>query len=162
MILYLRRVSDDDIADLQANPERTGDFFFAERAQQDGDLIDFDKAWQALHFTLTGAEYATDDPLGAMLNEGEQVGEDLGYGRPWVITADRMKAFHEALSGISDDEIGARYNPSEMVKNDIYTADAFESEPEQGLAYLLQGVPALRQFAAKCASIGSGALVAIS
>ena len=162
MILYLRRASDEDIARIEADPESTASFFFAENTQADGDLIDFDKAWQAVHFTLSGSEYESESPLGAILSQGRTVGIDLGYGQPWIITADRMRAFNDALSALSDDDIRQRYDPAAMVANDIYIADAFEDEPDEGLQYLMQGIPALRRFANKCAETGSCALVAIS
>jgi hypothetical protein len=155
MILYMRRAS-------EADPESTASFFFAKNAHADGDLIDFDKAWQAVHFTLSGSEYESEGPLGAMLSQGRTVGIDLGYGQPWVITSDRMRAFSEALSTLADDDIRQRYDPAAMVANDIYIADAFAEEPDEGLNYLMQGIPALRRFANKCSETGSCALVAIS
>ncbi|MEM7666615.1 MAG: YfbM family protein [Pseudomonadota bacterium] len=162
MILYLRRASDEDIARIESDPESTAAFFFAETAHADGDLIDFDKAWQAVHFTLSGSEYESESPLGAMLSQGRTIGIDLGYGQPWIITSDRMRAFSEALSAMTDDDIRQRYDPAAMVTNDVYIADAFADEPEEGLHYLMQGIPALRRFANKCAETGSCALVAIS
>jgi len=162
MILYMRRASEEEISRIEADPEQTAAFFFATSAQEDGDLIDFDKAWQALHFTLCGSEYDSDSPLGAMLSPGKTVGTDLGYGKPWVITADGMRAFSQALSALSDDEIKGRFDPAAMVANDVYIADAFADEPDEGLQYLMQGIPDLRQFSNKCAETGSCALIAIS
>jgi hypothetical protein len=112
MILYLRRVSDDDLEQIK-NRLRTSappaqnhttapgffqsffrkresssesvvseqfhvaDFFFEDC--DDGDLIDFDKAWDALHFMLTGEPWSTTGPLAIMFYEGEQIGTDDGY-----------------------------------------------------------------------------------
>lgn len=161
MVLYLRRASESDVERLRSAPSEIPNFFFSPEAQPAGDLIDFDKAWQALHFTLSGAEYYTDNDLGILLFDGEKIGEDMGYGAGWIIPNHRIVAFNSALSAMSDDDIRARYNPAEMSRNDIYIADAFEEDPEQGLQYLMQGIPALRQFAEKCTASNSSAIAAI-
>jgi Domain of unknown function (DUF1877) len=161
MILYLRRASDDDIAELRVNPTKLSDFFFHPDAQSAGDIIDFDKAWQGIHFTLTGSEDYTDDDLGILLFNGEQIGEDMGYGPGWIVPNANVVRFHQALSKISDDEIRASYSPEKMVEVDIYHADGFADDPEEGLEYLMQTIPELRAFAEKCASSNSTVIGAI-
>lgn len=161
MILYLRRANDDDLARLRAEPAGITDFFFSDDAATRGDLIDFDKAWQAVHFTLCGAEYYTDNPLGLLLYEGEAIGADMGYGAGWIVPPDAVKAFDQALSNLSDEAIRSRYDPQALAANDVYIADAFVEEPEEGLNYLMQGIPQLRRFAVHCAANGNSVIAAI-
>lgn len=162
MILYVRRATEEQIDKVRVDPASVAAFFFEADAQADGDLIDFDKAWQAVHFTLSGAEYYTDDPLGALLSDGETVGEDMGYSAAWVISHDRWVAFYSALASLSDDEIKSRFDPDGLVSNDIYGFDECKEYPEDSLDYLMQGIPALRLFAERCATTGSSALAVIS
>lgn len=162
MILYLRRASQQQLEQLRSDPPSVSEFFFAPDAHANGDLIDFDKAWQALHFTLTGAEYYTDSPLGALLYDGEKIGEDLGYGAAWIVPAAKISDFHTALSGLTDDDIRARFDPAGLVSNDIYAFEDCQNYPDEALQYTMQGVPALRAFAERCASTQSSVLAAIS
>jgi Domain of unknown function (DUF1877) len=161
MILYVRRATDEQIDMVRNNPASISGFFFESGAHESGDLIDFDKAWQAVHFTLSGAEYYTDDDLGALLLNSEAVGDDMGYGAAWIIPHDRMANFHSALSKMSDEDIRLRFDPQALVDNDIYAYDDCVEYPDEALEYLMQGIPNLRLFAEKCASTGSSALAAI-
>jgi hypothetical protein len=161
MVLYVRRATDEQIDEIRNNPASVSSFFFESEADKDGDLIDFDKAWQAVHFTLSGAEYYTDDALGALLLNSETVGEDMGYGPPWIISHDRIARFNEALSQMSDDAIRSRFDPQALVNNDIYGYEDCLESPDEALQYLMQGIPALRKFAERCASTGASALAGI-
>jgi hypothetical protein len=161
MVLYVRRATEDQIDSVRNNPSSVSAFFFESGADVAGDLIDFDKAWQAVHFTLSGAEYYTDDDLGALLLNSETVGDDFGYGAAWIISHERLAAFHAALSQMSDHDIRSRFDPQALVDNDIYAYEDCVESPDEALQYLMQGIPNLRLFAEKCASTGSSALAAI-
>src|SRR5688572_7474924 len=159
MILYLRRV-DGPIPD---DPDEFyDDFMFSEDAEANGDLIDFDKAWDAVHFLLTGSADKTDGPLSLLAGMGEPIGEDNGYGPPLLVSAADMSAFNDALAAISDDELARRYDANAMVAADIYIADALAGEGEAGREYVFQGIPGLRRFAERCARQGSDAIVLVS
>jgi len=162
MILYVRRVTDSELQSLKADPAIMPTFVFEPDAQARGDLIDFDKAWQAVHFTLSGAEYYSDSPLGVLLSNGETVGVDLGYGPPWVISHPSLAAFHSALSALTDEDIRSRFDPKALVENDIYGFEDCMEYPAEALEYLMQGIPSLRKFAERCASTGASALAFIS
>jgi Domain of unknown function (DUF1877) len=158
MVLYLRRMVDDAVPD---DPEAFyEDFFFSEEAEAAGDLIDFDKAWHALHFLLTGSADETDDPL-CLYGRGRPIAEDNGYGPPLLMSAEEMRAFHDAFAVLSDDELRRRYDPKAMLSAGIYMADALVDGAE-GWDYVSQGIPALRRFAERCVQQGSGAIALIS
>jgi hypothetical protein len=158
MVLYVRRVEGEAIP---RDPDEFVEFFFDEDVEKAGDLIDFDKAWHGLHFLLTGSAEGTDSPLSLLLDKGEPVGEDGGYGPPLLVSSADMRAFHEALSNLSDAQLQSRYDPEAMLAADLYMAEAL-GEEEIGWEYLSQGIPALRRLAERCAQEGSGAIVFIS
>ena len=158
MVLYVRRLGEDAIP---GDPDEFGEFFFDEGAEDAGDLIDFDKAWHALHFVLTGSADGTDSPLSLLLGKGEPAGEDGGYGPPLLVSAAEMRQFHEALAGLSDEDLRQRYDPRAMLAADVYLADAL-AEEEDGWDYVAQGIPALRRLAERCAQQNSGAIIFIS
>jgi Domain of unknown function (DUF1877) len=158
MVLYVRRLAEEAIPE---DPDEFDEFFFDEDAEAAGDLIDFDKAWHALHFLLTGSADGTDSPLSLLLGKGEPVGEDGGYGPPLMVPAAGMRRFHEALAALSDEDLRRRYDPQAMLAADVYLADSLADE-EDGWDYVAQGIPALRRLAERCVQQNSGAIIFIS
>lgn len=159
MVIVLRRASAADIERLVANHDDWESFAF-EEGDQEKDVVDFDKAWHALHFMLTGAAYNTDSALGIIVNDGETYGADEhGFGGFTIVSPEQMRAFDRALQQIGDAELASRFDSSAMAQNDIYLADAFTQEMrEEALEYILQSLPALRELSASCAKAGDGAL----
>ncbi|QJU58647.1 YfbM family protein [Sphingomonas sp. AP4-R1] len=162
MVMYLRRATSAQIEALKADPRTAEAFMFPEESDDDLSLslIEFDKAWHALHFTLSGQAYGTVRPLGIIAGEDvETLGEPaLGDISCWVIEPDVMAAFADAIDKISDEEIAASVDPEAMIDADIYLADVFADEKDTSIDYLMQGVPMLRRFAAICGQNGEGAI----
>ena len=160
--MYLRRASEADITRIGSDSEAAERFIFDE-GDPDRDQVDFDVAWEALHFMLCGEMYDTVHPLGIIACRLPELGLDAnGFGGFSVISPVAMKQFAEALEALSDDELARRYDPAAWLRNDLYRADMFvEDDAENSTetrAYVLQGVPALRRFASSCAANGEGAL----
>ncbi|WP_184018270.1 YfbM family protein [Sphingobium boeckii] len=162
MILYLRR-ADAVEALASASEEDFADFIFDEIAGSAGDLIHFDKAWHALHFVFAGSEAATGTSLGLLMNEWPEFGVDGGYGAPRLAPPAAVKAFADALAGLSDEELKSRYDPAAMERADVYIADMLvEDGLEDGWGYVAQGLPALRAFIKKCVEHNSSVILYLS
>lgn len=162
MVMYLRRASDTDIARIGEDADALDHFVF-EEGDQGSDLVDFDLAWHALHFMLCGEIDGCNHPLGIIACKLPLIGLDAnGFGGFSFIPPVAMKHFAEALVAISDDELNRRYNPPAWLTHDLYRADMFaEYDAENSAetrAYIMQGVPRLRQFASSCAASGEGAI----
>ncbi|WP_252492921.1 DUF1877 family protein, partial [Escherichia coli] len=80
MVVYLYRATADEVAGLAAAPDMVHETIFAEDAGER--LVDFDKAWHALHFMLTGDAGSTDHPLSILVGTDEElIGTDEhGFG----------------------------------------------------------------------------------
>lgn len=156
MVLCLRGASLDDLSRLRADVSAADDFLFDDNAFEAREIVDFDKAWNALQFMFTGTDAESDHPLSFFPNDPERVGSDNGYGGPWVFTPAQVDAFNSALAELTDDQLAARYNPTEMVNHDVYLADTLVDEGPEGLEYVMQSVPDLRALVARCAASGSG------
>ena len=158
--MYLRRATPAEIEGCLAEPAAAESFFFADECEEhEHKLIEFDKAWQALHFMLTGQAYGAGHPLGIIADETPFVSTGaLGSFSFSVITPARLRTFADALAAIDDAELAARYDPQAMVDAEVYQAEDFLDEGSDALDYIMQGVPALRTFAAGCAAAGDGAL----
>jgi hypothetical protein len=155
MVLCLRGATEQDLAGLRADTNAADDFLFDDDAYRAGELIDFDKAWNALQFMFTGSDAESDHPLSFFPYNPERIGTDNGYGGPWVFTPTQVKAFNSALTELSDEELESRYDPTEMVKHDVYLADSLVDDGPEGLEYVMQSVPALRALVERCAANGS-------
>ena len=157
--MYLRRASPADLARIGNDPIAAEAFVFPEEyLDPDPGLVEFDKAWQALNFLLTGAPYAADCPLDIIAGELPAIGGGtIGEPSAWAASPERMAAFNIALQAISDADLAARFDVDAMLVHDVYIADSFVGE-DDAVDYVLQGVPALRRFAADCVSAGDGAI----
>jgi len=155
MVVCLRGASAEDLAVLRSDPDAADGYLFSQDAYEAGDVIDFDKAWHALHFMLTGQVEETDHPLSFLLKDPERLGTDNGYGGPWILSPERTAKFHAELEKLSDEQIIERYDPAAMVAADVYLADTFADEGEEAIEYIMQGVPALRALLNRCANSGS-------
>jgi len=153
MIIYLQRATPDELAQLKASPDRWDEFEF----KHSEDVVDFDKSWHALHFMLTGEAEGTGNPLGIIVEDGEEFGVG-SHGNVTWISPERMRAFNAALRALDDDTLASRYDPAAMVAQDIYLADMFANEGQGALDYVLESVPVLRKLAASCASARDGVI----
>ena len=157
MVLCMRRVPDEaEFRALSSNVDALADYL---NDAPEEDYVDFDKAWQALHFILTDSPYEGEPPLNFLLQAGEEVGEDLGYGPTRLADADEVKAFRDALAKLDEVDLRSRYDPERMVAADIYLADSLVDEGEEGWEYVHQSVPALRRLLDR--TVETGATVAI-
>ena len=160
MISILVFASDEEICQLLAEPERIEDFISEERAS-----TDLDKAWHGIHWLLTGLSDGGEEPHCYLLAGGEQVGDvDVGYGPARALTSQQVAAWDDALTKISREELGHRFEPKAMLKADIYPqiwARSIKGE-EDTLDYLLQAYAGLRDFVAAARKERSGLLVYLS
>ena len=162
MVMYLRRASEADIARIEEDSAAAVRFAF-EEGDQSQDLVDFDVAWDAVHFMLCSDTRDSDHPLGIIACVLPEVGLDAnGLGAFSVISPAAMKRFAEALDAISDDELARRYDPpawfaADLYRRDMFVEDGVENSPETR-AYVMQSIPALQRLASSCAANGEGAI----
>ncbi len=119
------------------------------------DSVDFDKSWHLAHYLLTGSAEPTDSPLSILVETGTRLtaSEDIH-----LLSPQQMLAFRDALSDISDDELHSRFDVAAMIKANVYLADAFVDDAENGWEYVAEALPGLRALADTCVDNGLGAL----
>jgi Domain of unknown function (DUF1877) len=163
MVLYLRRVTKDELSTIGENLSILDEFMFDEDAVDGGDVIDFDKAWHALHFMLTGSAGGTDSVLSLLINEYEKIGGDGEWDEGFsIIPADRIAAFQAEFSLLPDEELCGRYDPQAMENEQVYMADYFVEEGAEGVEYVMQWMPNFRQFLKRCVESGSSAFLLLN
>jgi hypothetical protein len=165
MVWVARLANQDQTAEIMADPNSAYDFINPEQGYGEGgaaDVLDLDKEWHATHHLLTGSAERVEDPLGLILANFEEVGEDNGYGPAWYVSPDRLRAFHEALAALDAASLRGGYDPDAMAREQVYLGDTFQDEGEEGLGFLLDRIEALRRFAARAVASGSGAFVVVT
>ena len=192
MVLALRRATDRQLNMLLARPklieeflfeeprlkavEKTGlmdklvsSFGFQRRApvieceREEGDEIDFDKSWHGMQFVLAGSGYATGGPLSFLVDEWPEIGNiDVGYGPAKAINAAAVSRFYDALVKVDAATLRAGYNSEAMLEEDIYLADFFAENPEEGIEYIEYWFARLRDFVDGCVARNMGVVSYIS
>ncbi|WP_338467983.1 DUF1877 family protein [Novosphingobium sp. ZN18A2] len=157
MIWTARYADADTVEQMRANPEGIGAFISGFDLNEDlldapaeihnpAIPFDLDEQWQAIHYLLTGAAGATDDPLSVIVGRFQKIGKDQGYGPAWLIPADAIAAAHTALEAVSNADLRKRYDPKAMVRDDVYNAQLMLEDGEGGLDFVMDDVDRLRSF----------------
>ncbi|MGK6321806.1 DUF1877 family protein [Sphingomonas sp. DT-51] len=164
MVMYLRRATPAEIERFSADPASAEPFFFPDEGEgNDAALIDFDKAWDALHFLLTEGATSGDHPLGLIAEKTPFIRTGpVGSFEFSIVTPERLAVFAAALAQVDDRTLRERYDAAAMAAAEVYLADDFLDEGSDALDYIMQSVPALRQWAADGAAAGDGALRVLS
>ncbi len=124
--------------------------------RQDGDEADLDKAWHIIHYLLCGDTGRGDGPLALIGDDLHPLADlDLGLGRPNVISADRVRAFADAVSSMSEDQFLARYVPEQMPLDELYMGNVIErGDVDDIREYAVENFSGLRDFAKQAADSG--------
>jgi hypothetical protein len=90
--------------------------------QPNAGFVDLDKAWQCLHYLLTGTARDGDGPLNFLVKGGQSVGaEDLGgFGPARVFRPLEVAAIADALSSVTEQQLLSRFDLKKLEKLDIY------------------------------------------
>ena len=84
-------------------------------------FVDLDKAWQCLHYLLTGSALDAEPPLNFLLRGGTSVGdEDLGLGPARVFRPLEVAAIADALAGVTQPQLLSRFDLQKLEKLEIY------------------------------------------
>jgi hypothetical protein len=116
--------------------------------------FDVDKAWQGIHFLLTGSDWEGDGPLAFILHGGREISEDLGYGPAHGFSSSEVKTIDAALRDVDGASLFARADPGEFTKREIYP-EVWDKEPkEQCIGYVIEHFNGLKKFIGEAAQSG--------
>ena len=132
--------------------------------------VDLDKAWQSLHFLLTGTALEGEEPACYLARGGEELVEQLdddlgdeesGYSSIRVLTPEQVAAFNRHLSSLTIDELRRRFDVNRMVELRIYVKRRITKAPtddDRTLDHLIEAFEDLRTFVRETAATGAGAI----
>jgi hypothetical protein len=121
-----------------------------------------DKAWQAIHFLLTGQIDGGNPPLAWAILGGLELADRKNYtaGSPLrILSPDQVREVAQALSGISAAQLLSRATITEMASKKTY-AVSVDEDPER--EYLRTHYEELQQFYADAAQRGNGMLLLLT
>ena len=130
---------------LGSDIEDVADEIFEMEEEDAAELIDIDKSWDGLHFILTGKS-ATEPIEGDALSEAiagmkmfdEESEEFIAY-----TTHNRLQEIVKALEAVDTEKLKQEFNPSTLLKNDVYP-NIWKDEDKDGLFdYLIDGYKAI-------------------
>ena len=132
--------------------------------------VDLDKAWEPLHFLLTGTAMEGEEPTCYLARGGDELAELLDdersddesvYSSIRVLTPEQVAAFDRHLSSLSIDELGRRFDINRMVELRIYAKRRSTKAPADDtrtLDHLIEAFEDLRTFVRETAASGAGAI----
>lgn len=117
-----------------------------------------EKDWQALHFALTGSEWANGHSLDRVIMSGAEIGNkrDFAYGSPHYLTPEEVGETAHLLESVNEDEIKQRLATASM-KTEIYSFGGNQEDTEDVLGHF----QAIRQHYADAAAKGNAMLIYI-
>lgn len=160
MIGYYFRTNEDTILKMQEGS--VGDVVFHEENR--ASLLDVDKAWHAIHFTLTGSAYGGEegDILKELVLGGIPISEeDMGYGPARLISKEETAQIAAALKNWDETVFRDNFHIADMVANDIYPVMSDE-EDEEFFQYVWEGFKEVRDFFEKAVEEGQCMLTFIA
>ena len=127
--------------------------------REDGDEGDVDKAWQAIHYLLTGTAEPTDNSLGFLYSGGTTIeNTDVGYGPPRAYMSAQVASIAKSLDKLDRDSLHQRYQPQEMDEQDVYP-QIWARDGEAGFEYAWQHFEGLLSLLAEAHRRKQGLLV---
>jgi hypothetical protein len=123
---------------------------------------DLDRQWHVLHFLLTGQGEGGPFPASFLCDGGEEVGTDLGYGKPRLFTAEQAGRIADHLRSIAEADLLERYDADVMEVQGVYwqVEDAADERRRQ-VRELHETIVGLADFAGETARLHAGLVVEI-
>jgi Domain of unknown function (DUF1877) len=122
------------------------------------EAFDVDKAWQGIHFLLTGSDWEGEGPAAFMLHGGREIDEDLGYGAPHGFNSKEVKEIVRTLDQLNLDELYAKADPKTFAANEIYP-NIWDEPKEECIGYVMDNLKDLKEFLGKTAQSNRALIV---
>lgn len=121
--------------------------------------LDVDKAWNGIHYLLTGTSNEGEGPLALAIKGGQEIGDDMGYGPARFLLPEEVQAVAQALERLTLEQLKKGFKPDAMTTGGVYPENIWTEEGEEALDYLLEHYQALVDFYRDASARGDGALL---
>jgi hypothetical protein len=113
--------------------------------REEGDEGDTDKAWQGMHFILTGTAEGGDFPQGFLMHGGTSVGDDMEDQCARLFQPEEVQRIQTVLQAQSEEGVRQRYDGKRMDTAGVYPK-IWQRDGEEGLAYIWETMCEMREF----------------
>jgi hypothetical protein len=113
--------------------------------------FDVDKAWQGIHFLLTGSRGKGAGPRAFILHGGRRIGMNFGYGPAHGFSAAEVKQIAHALEQVDVDALYDQTDPAMLTAEEIYPNVWHDEPKEECIGYLIEYLKELKTFVTKAA-----------
>ena len=127
--------------------------------------IDLDKAWEPLHFLLTGSNAAGGaEPACYLARGGEDLAgdpDDNGYSSIRALTPEQVASFDRHLGSLTLEELRRRFDVDKMTELRIYPRprrSTGSNDSDEMREQLIEAFEELRAFVRETAASGAGAI----
>jgi hypothetical protein len=118
-----------------------------------------EKSWQAIHFVLNGDPWKGSGLLNNAVLGGQEVGEDMGYGKARYLDPFKVVQTSTALDKISDEEFKRKAQAADFRGKQIYVyGDQLSKEDLEELCYFFKQI---QQFFRTASDKSKGILLGI-
>lgn len=126
------------------------------------DTFNLDHAWHILHYLFTGGTEDGKWPAAFIMSGGQEVGPDLGYGAPRLLTSEQSREVAAFLNAQTFQSLDAAYSTQDIEAAQVYwKASSGRAERQRQIGELWGVVQELRIFIGHLAQTGNSALVHI-
>jgi uncharacterized protein DUF1877 len=125
-------------------------------------VVDLHKSWHMFHFLFTGRAQGGTPPASLLMEGGEEIGDDLGYGPARLLDPTATAALAGFVAPLTVEELKRRLDGERMAALSIYPAfDATDAAEEYG-EDVEHYFPLLRDHLTAAAAAGEATLVWLS
>lgn len=147
------------LAALRRDPDAVVAFLHPDDGEGEAEgTIDVDKAWQGIHYLLTGTADQGDAPRSLAVFGGAEFGPEVGIGPARFLTPQQVRDVSAALADFSEAELRANFNPQDMQARGVYPEVIWVRDGVQALDYVLENFRPLAEFYADAAARGDAVL----
>jgi hypothetical protein len=127
--------------------------------REDDDEGDVDKAWQAIHYLLTGTAGPSKTLLGFIVDGGSVLkGTEIGYGPPRFFSSAQVASIVSEVKTFDRESLRSRYKPKEMDDRDVYP-QIWSRDGDEGFDYIWEHFEILRSLLAEAERQKQGLMV---
>lgn len=155
------RTDEETVREIRNGTHDLSDFIYDESGKDD--VLDVDKAWHAIQFTLNGAPQGGDydNIFSRLVLSGNMLLDGGDEFSAMLISADDVKELAPALAELTWEDVRGRFSVEDMLDNDIYPVTEEEDE-EEFFEYVWSYLSEMKAFFEKAAEADQVVVFSIS
>ncbi|EUJ31152.1 YfbM family protein [Listeria cornellensis] len=122
------KITSDQFHSLKNGQIAISNFLYSDKHVLEDNLLDIDKAWDCIHFVLTGKGMVDlvepeleISPMYQIVMGGQEISdEDIGYGSARYLTPTEVKVCHQSIKDITEYDFKTRVTAEQLVEHQIY------------------------------------------